>query len=131
MENTHNDINSSGSGSGNGSGSQSGKSGSLGLETIVHEGYLKKWTNYYHGWQDRYIILNPTRFSYFKDKEDTDISCKGSVNIARIKITINNYDDYRFDINAGNTHYYFRAETIAQRNIWMHHLETLKVYFYI
>lgn len=98
------------------------------IDRIIYEGYLKKWTNYYYGWQDRYVILEPKRLSYFKDREDTDVSSKGSVNIARVRIIMNNYDENRFDIKAGKAYYFFRADTVALRNLWIHHIESLKVF---
>lgn len=44
---------------------------------IVKEGTLSKWTNYMHGWQDRYIVLRGGFLSYFKDKGDTTSLCRG------------------------------------------------------
>lgn len=32
----------------------------------VLKGYLQKWTNYIHGWQPRYIVLQDKTLSYCK-----------------------------------------------------------------
>ena len=34
-------------------------------------GTLSKWTNYIHGWQDRFIVLKEGSLSYYKSETDT------------------------------------------------------------
>lgn len=50
-----------------------------GDETVMpdKEGILAKWTNYIHGWQERYVVLSVGVLSYFKSKEDKEKICRG------------------------------------------------------
>eukprot|EP00112_Aurelia_sp_Birch-Aquarium-sp1_P024528 Seg781.4 transcript_id=Seg781.4/GoldUCD/mRNA.D3Y31 product="Collagen type IV alpha-3-binding protein" protein_id=Seg781.4/GoldUCD/D3Y31 len=54
------------------------------------EGTLSKWTNYLHGWQDRYFILRNGNLSYYKSEFDTAFGCRGSVSVGRAKIEVMN-----------------------------------------
>lgn len=53
-------------------------------------GTLSKWTNYIHGWQDRYIVVKDGVMAYYKSQHDTGYGCRGSVSIrqASIKVSI-------------------------------------------
>ena len=41
-------------------------------------GTLSKWTNYIHGWQDRYIVVKEGVMAYYKSQHDTENGCRGS-----------------------------------------------------
>ena len=41
------------------------------------EGTMAKWTNYIHGWQDRYVVLQNGVLSYFKSEADKHKFCRG------------------------------------------------------
>ena len=45
------------------------------------QGVLCKWTNYIHGWQDRYFILKDGTLSYYRNQADTVNGCRGSIGI--------------------------------------------------
>ena len=51
-------------------------------------GTLNKWTNYIHGWQDRYIALKEGTLSYYKSEDDTAFGCRGAVSLAKAVITV-------------------------------------------
>ena len=55
---------------------------------ISLDGTLSKWTNYLHGWQDRYFILRDGTLSYFKSEFDKAFGCRGSVSLGRAKIVV-------------------------------------------
>ena len=42
------------------------------------EGTLSKWTNYIHGWQDRFFTLQHGILSYYRCEADLDKMCRGS-----------------------------------------------------
>ena len=45
-------------------------------------GTLSKWTNYIHGWQDRFFALKQDgNFVYYKSVNDTDFGCRGAISI--------------------------------------------------
>ena len=51
-------------------------------------GTLSKWTNYIHGWQDRYIVVKDGVMSYYKSQQDTGYGCRGSVSIHQASIKV-------------------------------------------
>lgn len=57
-------------------------------QEISLDGTLSKWTNYLHGWQDRYFILRDGNFSYYKSEFDTAYGCRGSVSLGKAKIVV-------------------------------------------
>ncbi len=52
------------------------------------EGTLSKWTNYIHGWQDRFFILLGGNLSYYKSEFDTAYGCRGSVSLGKSKVEV-------------------------------------------
>jgi len=46
-------------------------------------GTLSKWTNYIHGWQDRYIVIKQGTISYYKSEQDAAVGCRGAVSLYR------------------------------------------------
>ena len=55
---------------------------------VEKEGYLSKWTNYIHGWQDRYIVLQNGTISYFKCESDRELGCRGSLSLGKAVIEV-------------------------------------------
>ena len=53
----------------------------------VH-GVLSKWTNYIHGWQDRYIILKDGTLSYYKSEQELNFGCRGAISILKATIRV-------------------------------------------
>lgn len=51
-------------------------------------GVLHKWTNYLHGWQERYFVLKEGTLTYFKSETDRSFGCRGAVSLARAIITV-------------------------------------------
>ena len=51
-------------------------------------GTLNKWTNYIHGWQDRYIVLKDGTLSYYKSENETAFGCRGAVSLGKAIITV-------------------------------------------
>lgn len=49
---------------------------------------LSKWTNYLHGWQDRYIVLKDGTLSYYKSENDTSYGCRGAVSLSKATVTV-------------------------------------------
>ena len=57
-------------------------------ELPVLQGTLCKWTNYIHGWQDRFIVLKEGTLSYYKSENDTAFGCRGAVSLTKAVITV-------------------------------------------
>lgn len=53
-----------------------------------HQGILSKWTNYIHGWQDRFIILKDGTLSYYRSEQELSFGCRGSISILKAKIRV-------------------------------------------
>lgn len=51
-------------------------------------GTLSKWTNYIHGWQDRYIVIKNGVMAYYKSQYETGYGCRGSVSILQAVIKV-------------------------------------------
>ena len=56
------------------------------------KGILSKWTNYLHGWQDRYIVLKDGTLSYYKSENDLAFGCRGAVSLTRASVTVRKLD---------------------------------------
>ena len=54
----------------------------------VKRGYLSKWTNYLHGWQDRYVAVANGIMSYYKSEYDTQYGCRGSISLHLVKVLV-------------------------------------------
>ena len=51
-------------------------------------GTLCKWTNYLHGWQDRYIVLKDGTISYYKSEDEIAFGCRGAVSLTKAGVTV-------------------------------------------
>ncbi|KAI6648688.1 Collagen type IV alpha-3-binding protein-like [Oopsacas minuta] len=91
-------------------------------------GVLRKWTNYLQGWQSRYVILSDGTLSYFKSEEDTNIGCRGSISLLQAVVSVHEYDELRFDVKLGNYAFYFRADSVDEKQIWLDALEQSKIH---
>ena len=60
-------------------------------KVIEKEGYLSKWTNYIHGWQDRYVVLHNGTIAYYKSEYDRELGCRGSLSLGKAVIEVLNY----------------------------------------
>ncbi|XP_065059472.1 ceramide transfer protein-like [Rhopilema esculentum] len=95
-------------------------------QEISLEGVLSKWTNYLHGWQDRYFILKSGNLSYYKSEFDMAYGCRGSVSLGRAKVLCHEYDDCRFDVHVNDNIYYLRSADPDERSKWISTLEAAK-----
>ena len=49
---------------------------------------LFKWTNYIHGWQERYIVLKDGVLSYYKSQTETQFGCRGAIALKQSSIIV-------------------------------------------
>ncbi|KXJ11899.1 collagen type IV alpha-3-binding protein [Exaiptasia diaphana] len=90
------------------------------------QGYLSKWTNYLHGWQERWVVLKDGTLSYYKSEFDTAFGCRGSISLAKATIENHEYDECRFDVSVNDCMYYLRAKDCDARQTWVDALEAVK-----
>ncbi|OQV17157.1 Collagen type IV alpha-3-binding protein [Hypsibius exemplaris] len=90
-------------------------------------GKLFKWTNYFHGWQDRFIVLRNGCLSYYKTPNDQTLGCRGALNIRQAVVQAHEFDNCRFDVIVNENIWYLRAETTEERNRWITALQEHKL----
>ncbi|PFX23451.1 Collagen type IV alpha-3-binding protein [Stylophora pistillata] len=90
------------------------------------QGTLSKWTNYLHGWQERWVVLSGGTLSYYKSEFDTAFGCRGSMSVAKATIQPHEFDECRFDVSVNDCMYYLRAPDMDLRQKWVDGLEAVK-----
>ncbi|KAF6123731.1 hypothetical protein HJG60_003121 [Phyllostomus discolor] len=89
-------------------------------------GVLSKWTNYIHGWQDRWVVLKKNTLSYYKSEDETEYGCRGSICLSKAVITPHDFDECRFDISVNDSVWYLRAQDPDHRQQWVDAIEQHK-----
>ncbi|XP_018423343.1 PREDICTED: collagen type IV alpha-3-binding protein isoform X2 [Nanorana parkeri] len=89
-------------------------------------GVLSKWTNYIHGWQDRWVVLKNNTLSYYKSEDETEYGCRGSICLSKAVITPHEFDECRFDISVNDSVWYLRAQDPDHRQRWTDSIEQHK-----
>jgi collagen type IV alpha-3-binding protein len=90
------------------------------------QGQLFKWTNYLHGWQERYLILRHGFLNYYKNEYDISLGCRGALSVRQALIQSHEFDECRFDIRVGDSVWYLRAHNLEDRERWIQALEDHK-----
>jgi collagen type IV alpha-3-binding protein len=90
------------------------------------QGRLFKWTNYLHGWQERYLILRHGFLNYYKNEFDITLGCRGALSVRQAAFQPHEFDDCRFDIRVSDSVWYLRAHNSDDRERWMQALEDHK-----
>ncbi|XP_054613721.1 ceramide transfer protein-like isoform X2 [Dunckerocampus dactyliophorus] len=86
-------------------------------------GVLSKWTNYIHGWQDRWVVLKNNTLSYYKSQDETEYGCRGSLCLNKAVITPHEFDECRLDISVNDSVWYLRALDPERRHLWIDSIE--------
>ncbi|KAG7238605.1 hypothetical protein INR49_030679 [Caranx melampygus] len=86
-------------------------------------GILSKWTNYIHGWQDRWVVLKNNTLSYYKSQDETEYGCRGSLCLSKAIITLHAFDECRLDISVNDSVWYLRAQDPEHRQYWIDAIE--------
>eukprot|EP00076_Gallus_gallus_P014360 XP_015133121.1 collagen type IV alpha-3-binding protein isoform X2 [Gallus gallus] len=110
----------------NSSGSEEDPETELGLPVELC-GVLSKWTNYIHGWQDRWVVLKTNTLSYYKSEDETEYGCRGSICLSKAVITPHDFDECRFDISVNDSVWYLRAQDPDHRQQWVDAIEQHKM----
>ncbi|OXC70624.1 hypothetical protein AYX13_00601 [Cryptococcus neoformans] len=64
-----------------------------------HRGFLSKWVNYRSGWRTRWFVLENGVLSYYRDREDEAIACRGSIAMAVATLHTSS-DGTRFELSS-------------------------------
>ncbi|XP_049326485.1 ceramide transfer protein isoform X2 [Astyanax mexicanus] len=89
-------------------------------------GTLSKWTNYIHGWQDRWVVLKNNTLSYYKSQDEREYGCRGSLCLSKAVFTPHEFDVCRFDVSMNDSVWYLRAENPDLRQQWIETIELHK-----
>uniref|UniRef100_A0A674CRU7 Sesquipedalian n=1 Tax=Salmo trutta TaxID=8032 RepID=A0A674CRU7_SALTR len=88
-----------------------------------YSGILSKWTNYIHGWQDRWVVLKNNTLSYYKSQDEREFGCRGSLCLSKAVITPLEFDECRLDISVNDSVWYLRAIDSEHRHQWINSIE--------
>uniref|UniRef100_A0A8C7MBZ6 Ceramide transfer protein n=1 Tax=Oncorhynchus kisutch TaxID=8019 RepID=A0A8C7MBZ6_ONCKI len=88
-----------------------------------NSGILSKWTNYIHGWQDRWVVLKNNTLSYYKSQDEREFGCRGSLCLSKAVITPLEFDECRLDISVNDSVWYLRAIDSEHRHQWINSIE--------
>ena len=47
-----------------------------------------QWTNYIHGWQDRWVVLKNNTLSYYKSEDEREYGCRGALCLSKAMISV-------------------------------------------
>uniref|UniRef100_A0A8D0D2C4 Ceramide transfer protein n=1 Tax=Sander lucioperca TaxID=283035 RepID=A0A8D0D2C4_SANLU len=85
--------------------------------------FIFQWTNYIHGWQDRWVVLKNNTLSYYKSQDETEYGCRGSLCLSKAVITPHEFDECRLDISVNDSVWYLRAQDPEHRHQWIDSIE--------
>uniref|UniRef100_A0A8B9KKR2 Ceramide transfer protein n=1 Tax=Astyanax mexicanus TaxID=7994 RepID=A0A8B9KKR2_ASTMX len=85
-----------------------------------------QWTNYIHGWQDRWVVLKNNTLSYYKSQDEREYGCRGSLCLSKAVFTPHEFDVCRFDVSMNDSVWYLRAENPDLRQQWIETIELHK-----
>lgn len=53
-----------------------------------YQGTLNKWTNYIHGWQERFVVLKDGVLTYYKSENESNVGCRGAVSVYKCTVKV-------------------------------------------
>uniref|UniRef100_A0A9J8AWW4 Ceramide transfer protein n=1 Tax=Cyprinus carpio carpio TaxID=630221 RepID=A0A9J8AWW4_CYPCA len=96
---------------------------SEGVQQFICSFVSLQWTNYIHGWQDRWVMLKNNTLSYYKSQDEREYGCRGSLCLSKAVITPHEFDECRLDISVNDSVWYLRAQDPEHRNQWIDSIE--------
>lgn len=83
------------------------------------KGFLKKWTNFTGGYKLRWFVLENGVLSYYKKQDDTESSCRGSINLKNAKLHLNSSEKLEFRIVTKDSTFHLKANHPVETNRWV------------
>ncbi|ODV90835.1 hypothetical protein CANCADRAFT_15183, partial [Tortispora caseinolytica NRRL Y-17796] len=88
------------------------------------KGYLKKWTNYRNGYKLRYFVLENDVLSYYKNQDDTQNACRGSINMRIATLKVDSSEKQSFTVaGKGSARFHLKANHPAEAKRWIWSLQ--------
>jgi len=91
------------------------------------KGILSKWTNYIHGWQDRFVCCSDGLLCYYRSQDETGYGCRGSISLSKASVTSHEFDSCRFDVTINDSTWYLRCSSETERQQWIDVIEANKL----
>ena len=87
----------------------------------TYKGYLRKWTNFATGYKLRYFVLDQFGIlSYYANQDDTNNSCRGSLNLAFASLHLDSSEKLKFEIiGKNNIRWHLKANHSVETNRWV------------
>merc|ERR1712066_467187 len=92
-------------------------------ESVQYNGWLHKWTNYIHGYQKRYFMIENDYLSYYRSDAENQ-SCRGRLKLSSANFHIQS--STMFCITSGTQNYTLKAQNETHRQRWITNLELAK-----
>ena len=94
------------------------------IEKPCLKGILSKWTNYYFGWQERYVSCEDGSLLYFRSQDEVGFGCRGSISLAKADLKLHEFDPCRFDVTINDNTWYLRSSSEVERKQWIEVIES-------
>lgn len=87
----------------------------------TYKGYLRKWTNFASGYKLRYFVLDLNGIlSYYASQDDTNNSCRGSLNLGFAMLHLDSSEKLKFEIIGKNgIRWHLKANHPTETNRWV------------
>lgn len=87
----------------------------------TYKGYLRKWTNFASGYKLRYFLLDSNGIlSYYANQDDTNNSCRGSLNLGYASLHLDSSEKLKFEIIGKNgIRWHLKANHPIETNRWV------------
>lgn len=87
----------------------------------TYKGYLRKWTNFASGYKLRYFVLDQHGIlSYYANQDDTNNSCRGSLNLGFATLHLDSSEKLKFEIIGKNDiRWHLKANHPIETNRWV------------
>ncbi len=82
-------------------------------------GHLFKYVNFANGYKRRYATLEDGVFSYYRNKEEYPVSCRGSINMQFARLYCPRTDRLALELRTSKYALFFRAESEAEASRWI------------
>lgn len=96
-------------------------------DPIRHSGHLKKWTNYKSGYKARWFVLESGVLSYYRNQDESENACRGSINMKVAKIVYHNGDKCKFEVLGPDKNgFHVKAAHPTEAKNWIWNLNQAK-----
>lgn len=96
-------------------------------DPIRYSGHLKKWTNYKSGYKARWFVLEKGVLSYYRNQDESENACRGSINMKVAKIVYHNGDKSKFEVLGPDKNgFHVKAAHPTEAKNWIWNLNQAK-----